>query len=104
MDHSFGVYCDEFGHADDPTKKFMGVAGLPRSVRTGVNLEPTMEMGHQKGIVSCRMPGASSLRGMDYSKDRRGSKGSRGYSTGKGNANLQRRKTVHENSTNFTFV
>ena len=28
MDHNFGSYCDEFGHADDPTKKFMGVAGL----------------------------------------------------------------------------
>jgi hypothetical protein len=21
-------YCDEFGHADDPNKKFMGIAGL----------------------------------------------------------------------------
>lgn len=24
----FASYCDEFGHVDDPTKKFMGIAGL----------------------------------------------------------------------------
>lgn len=28
MLRNFGSYCDEFGHPDDPNKKFMGIAGL----------------------------------------------------------------------------
>lgn len=28
MQHDFGAYCDEFGHARDPNKKYMGIAGL----------------------------------------------------------------------------
>ncbi len=28
MTRAFESYCDEFGHAEDPTKKYMGIAGL----------------------------------------------------------------------------
>ena len=28
MLHEFGPYCDEFGHAKDPNKKYMEIAGL----------------------------------------------------------------------------